>query len=290
MSSASPISGRKPSHFYPTVSVALVLFVLGFFGFWLLQAGHLSKTLKENVDIIVELEDEIGDDARNEFTAQLISRPYVRPGSVRFTDRQTALRELGEDLGEDLAQLDLTNPLHDVITFNVYAATLRSDSLERISTQLRAGPAVADVYYQDNFIDRVADNARTIGLIALVAGLLFVVIAVVLIHNTVRLTLHADRFLIKTQELVGATWGFISRPYLRRALLRGFISGLLAVIGLLAMLLWINSQVPDLRVFARPELLLPLAAGLLVLGVAINWLSNYFTIRKYLRLRVDELY
>jgi cell division transport system permease protein len=159
-----------------------------------------------------------------------------------------------------------------------------------IQSDLRQTAGVADVYYQETLIEKIASNVRRLGWIAFAAGLVFLAVAVFLIHATIRLALHANRFLIKTQELVGATWHFISRPFLQRALRHGLLSGLLTVAALFVTQLWLQRRAPELDLFLHPLWTAGLYLALVLLGVLLNYFSTYYVVRKYLRLRVDELY
>ncbi|MEM7571593.1 MAG: permease-like cell division protein FtsX [Bacteroidota bacterium] len=282
--------GRRPNYLYTLISVALVLFLLGVFGLYLLQATHLSQTLKEQLDIIVELEDDVDASQRLTMMETIADRAEVRTGSITYVSKEAGLAEMGDEFQEDLDELGLPNPLRNMLTFNVRADYLETDSLEATATALRLMPGVADVYYQENFVDRVADNAGRLGWVLLGVAALLVLISVVLIHNTVRLSLYANRFLIKTQQTVGATWGFISRPYLRRAFGHGLLSGVLAVSGLLGLQYWLQQQTPELRLFERTDWLIALYIGLIILGILINYLSHYAVVRRYLRMRIDDLY
>lgn len=285
-----PESGRRPNYLSTIASVALVLFLIGFFGLLLLQARYLVQSAREQIDLIVELRPENEEGAQAQVIAQLNGADFTRPGSVRFVSREEALEQMSEDMGEDILRLDLPNPLFDVVLFNVKADYLESDSLAHIRTLLQANPAVSDVFYQESLIDKIAGNATRIGWIALFVGLFLIGVAMVLIHNTIRLALHANRFVIKTQELVGATWGFISRPFLRQAIWHGFISSLLAIAALLGVQVWMQTRIPDLPLLEQPVAIGILFVLLLLLGISISWGSTYYVVRKYLRLRVDELY
>ncbi len=286
----NPTGGRRPNYGYAIISVSMVLFLLGFFGLVLLQAAQLSRSLKEGIDLIVELAETSGPADREAATQQLQRTPGVRPATIEFISREQALRDMSEEMGEDLLKLDLPNPLFDVLTFNVRAAYLQEDSLAAIQAQLRPLAGVVDVYYQENLIEKIAGNVRRLGWIALAAGIVFLAVAVFLIHATIRLALHANRFLIKTQELVGATWQFISRPYLRRAWRHGVVSGLIAVTALFGTLVWLQNQAPELELFRYPLWTAGLFLALILLGILLNYFSTYYVVRKYLRLRVDELY
>ncbi len=282
--------GRRPNYLYTLISVALVLFLLGFFGLILLQANRFTRSLKEQVELIVELQDGTQITDRQRVLSYLDEADYTKPGSVAFVSREQALAQLSDEMGEDILRLDLPNPLYDVVTFNVNAAYLDPLKLDAIREELRQLSSVSDVYYQENLVEKVAANVRRVGWISLAVSVFFILVAIVMIHNTIRLALYANRFIIKTQELVGATWGFISRPYLRRAALHGLLSGLIAVMALLLIQLWLHANAPELRLFEEITLIIVLLLALPVLGVLINWLSTYYVVRKYLRLRIDDLY
>jgi cell division transport system permease protein len=197
---------------------------------------------------------------------------------------------MGAEVAKDLVDLDLPNPFRDMVIFNVREDYLQADSLALIAGMVKENPIVLDVYYQETFIDRVVENANKLAYVFVGMAVLLVLIAVVLIHNTVRLSLYSNRFLIKTQELVGASWSFISRPYLRRAFWHGLLSGLLAVGGLVGIQYWLQNQAPELRLFEKMDWLLILYGGMLLLGILISYVSHYSVVRRYLRLRVDDLY
>lgn len=290
VSPAATTRRRRPNYLYTNISVTLVLLLLGIFGLWMLQAAHLGKTMKEQVDLLIELREGTNEVARLDLVSKLKTKPYALAESIEFRDKDNALAEMGEEINHDLQELNLPNPFRDMLSFNVAAAYLQQDSLDQIVLDLKQEAVVLDVFYQENFIDDMIEKAQRFGWVFLGVGLLLVLIAMVLIHNMVRLSLYANRFLIKSQQLVGATWGFISRPYLRRAAVHGLLCGLLAVALLFGLQFWLHSLLPELQLFGRPDWLAMLYGGIVLLGVLISWLSHYFTVRRYLRMRTDDLY
>ena len=281
----------RPNQFYVILSLTLVLFLLGLVGVWTFQANYLTRQLQENLDVVVELSADHTPSQRTDLLDHLQSADYRRPGSTpELVTADEALVALGDNLTNDLNELGLNNPLRDVVTFNVVAEDLAPDRLAAIADELRLLPGVETVFYQENFVERIAANARRLGYLLAGLAALFALVAGLLIHNTVRLSLYANRLTIKTQELVGASWGFISRPYLWRAVGQGLLSGLLATGAVFGLQYWLNDQLPELQLFADPRSLLILYGGLVGLGVLINFLSHYVVVRRYLRLRLDDLY
>lgn len=280
----------RPNYIFAIVSVALVLFLLGFFGLLALQASRLMQVLKEQVSLIVEVRETASPMDQSDLKASLEASPFLLPGTLSYLPKEKGLALLEEDFGEDLDKLDLPNPLLDVFTFHVKADYLEPDSLDRIRQVLREKPAVLDVYFQEGFVEVLARNLRKITWISLALSILFTFVAFALIHNTIRLALHSNRFLIKNMELVGASWEFISRPFIRRSAWHGVLSGLLGI-SLLNILMWFAyGDLPDLKTLHHWPSVLMLFGGLILFGVAITTSSTYFVVHKYLKMRVDELY
>ncbi len=286
----TPAQRTKPNYFYTISSVAVVLFLLGFFSLLFCLSRQLGQLLKERVSILVEIEPE-----SNPFLIDSLARaiqldPITKSETVLLISKEAALTSLQEDVGEDLLSLDLPNPLYDVITFNVKADYLTNERLEALRHKLKSERFVKDVYYQEGLVQQIVTNIKKFSWLFLVLGCLFLFIAITLIHNTIRLALYANRFVIKNMELVGATWEFISRPYIKRSILHGIISAIIAILLLICLLLWANSYLPEISTLSSGFTIAGIAVGLLFLGVLINGLSTYFIINKYLNMRLEDLY
>ncbi|MEM1323488.1 MAG: permease-like cell division protein FtsX [Bacteroidota bacterium] len=221
---------------------------------------------------------------------KLQKMPFVKVPTLRFISKEEGAELLRDDLGEEFLKLDFQNPLYDILSFNVHANYLQSDSLQQIRSQIIEWAGVNDLFYQEAMVDEVGKNIQKIGVAVLFVSLFFIIIAVALIHNTIRLTLYANRFLIKNMELVGASWRFISRPYLWTSLKNGLYSGLIAVIALGAVWWFIALDIPELsalNVYAQYGVLF---IALILLGILINTISTYYIVNKYLKMRLDDLY
>lgn len=285
----SPLRTR-PNYFYAILSVALVLFLLGLFGLIAVQANQLIKVFKERISVLVEIQEGTDTETIGNLQARLEKSRFTKPNSVTFISREEAAQDMAETFGEDFLKLDLPNPFYDIVTFNVKAEYVRTDSLQRIKAGIARDPFVSGVYYQENLVDEVGGNINRIGLISLIAGLFFIIVAVTLIHNTIRLALYANRFIIRNMELVGASWEFISRPYLIRSFRHGLLSAAIAIGVLILLLGWAQNRLPELRQIEDLTGFILLFAGLIVLGILINMASTYYVVRKYLRMREDDLY
>ncbi|MFN7116441.1 MAG: cell division protein FtsX [Saprospiraceae bacterium] len=282
---------NKPNYVYTIISVSLVLFLIGFFGLIILQAQRLVQLYKERVAVMIELAENVPQDSVDRLQTELQDFPFVKPNTTEYVSREEAVKLMQDDFGDDFLKLGLPNPFSDVVTFNVNAQYLQADSLSQIRSTLKGQYSfITDVFYQESVVDSISANIRRITYVMLGLGIFLILIATVLIHNTVRLALYANRFLIKNMELVGASWEFISKPYLVRGGLQGLLSGIIAVVTL-ALALWgLEQQLPDLKAFRNIPGLITLFSGLIILGILINLISTYYVVRKYLKMRVDDLY
>ncbi len=280
----------KPTYLYAIVSVALVLFILGFFALTALHGRKLVRLFKEKVDIWLELKPNAGQEDVSRIIGEVRRQPFVKTETVTFITREQAAASMREELGDASLLQDLPELMRDVIRFNVRADYLESDSLQQWREQLRADTLVADLYYEAASTGNIGPNIEKLGWITLALGFLLIFAAVTLIHNTIRLALYANRFVIKNQELVGASWEFISRPYLRRGILNGLLSAAIAIGGLIIGLTLTQRQIPEIRDLQDLNGMLVIFVGLIVLGVLISGLSTWFVVNKFLRMRVDDLY
>ncbi len=281
---------HKPNYFYSIIGVALVLFLIGFFGLIILQGQKLVTMYKEKVNLMVEIKPKTSDAQKETLIDYLEKSTFAKKGSVSYTSKEEAAELLREDFGEDFIKLGFSNPLFDVVNFNTKSVYMHSDSLAKIKADLLNIPGVNDVFYQEGLVDNIARNLEKIGLISLIIGILFIFVAITLIHNTIKLALYSNRFLIKNMELIGASWGFISKPFLSKSLKNGLLSALIAIALLSGLIVLIQMDLSDFQELIDPLILGILFGGLIILGVLITSLSTYYVVNKYLRMRIDDLY
>lgn len=280
----------KPSYTYSIVGVAIVLFILGFMGWFFINVIRQGgNALKENVAVSAYLFTS-NKDSINGIKNYIAAQPYAK--NVEYVDKEKAKQIWLKDGGEDWSKILNENPLQESVDFYVKSDYVDKDSLVKISnaiTTLYPGQ-VSDVQYKKALVNNINEYANKIGLVCLVIAIVLCLIVIVSIDNTIRLAMFSNRFLIKTMQMVGATRGFIARPMDRRALLNGLVSAVIAIILLFAFIQWAENMVPELKTIHNTQLTLVLFAGMIIIGVTISLFSTHRSVMKYLRMKLDELY
>ncbi|MFO7997888.1 MAG: permease-like cell division protein FtsX [Bacteroidales bacterium] len=284
------IIGRrlKTSYITTVASISLVLFVLGLLGLTILFAQRLSDHVKENIGFTVFIRDNA---SISEITA--LQQTFEAMDAVRATEyvsREKAAEELKADLGEDFVEFLGYNPLSASILISMNAGYANPDSLEVFERQVASHPSVAEVDYQKDLVHLVNENVRKIGIGLAFFSALLLMIAFALINNTIRLSVFSKRFLIKSMQLIGATQGFIRRPFVMKGVIQGLISAIIAITVLTAGMYTVEKKMPGLALFSDAELLLILFGLVLFFGITISWISTFFAVRKYLKVKTDSLY
>jgi len=270
------------------VSISLVLFMLGLLGIIILNTHKLSNNFKENIGFQVILKDEAKEVDVAKMQKTLDATNYVR--STEFITKDEAAARLKKDLGEDFIGFLGYNPLLASINVHLKAQYANADSIEWIEKEMMQNPVVKEVSYKKNLVTMINENVKKISFIILFCSTLLMIIALALINNTIRLTIYSKRFLIKTMQLVGATQGFIRRPFVLKGIRHG-VYGAIIAIGLLIGFLYLGQkQMPDLAELQDTEMLLTLFVIVIILGIIISWISTSLAVRKYLRLKSDDLY
>ena len=287
---------RLGSYPYASVifSITLALFVIGLFGLLLLTSQKLSTLIKEQVEVQVYLQNRLSENqimgiqktlASKDFTLQKDQEPQIT-----FISKQEALESFGTREGEDPEEFLGYNPLRDAFVVKIDPEYQDSLQMTQVKADIEAINGVFEVNYMDNIISDINQNATKIGLILLGFATILLITVIILINNTIKLALFSQRFLIRSMQLVGATNGFIQRPFLLRSLAHGFMAGVLASLLLFLVHQYALSAIPDLEALQDQTRMLMLFAILAVLGSIIGILSTNRAIRKYLKMSLDDLY
>ena len=276
------------AQFTTVISITLVLFLMGLFGLIMLHARMLSDYVKENIGFSIMIHDGVKEAGILQLKKALDGKYYVK--SSEYIPREKAAEKLKSDLGEDFVGFLGYNPLLPSIDLRIKAPFANGDSLARIEKRLLANPEVKEVFYQKSLVDAINSNIEKIGFVLLGFSAILLFIAIVLINNTIRLSVYSRRFIIRSMQLVGATEGFIRRPLILRGIMQGCLSAALALLMLMALVYFALQQLPELLELQDPVMLIALVLFLFLLGSFISWISTWFAVRKYLRMRTDLLY
>lgn len=278
----------RSSYVTSMISISLVLFLLGLLGLLVLNAKRLSDYVKENIGFSVILKENVKEVDVILLQKSLDASEFVK--STNYITKDEAARELQEELGEDFIEFLGFNPLLASIEVHLNAAYANQDSINVIEENLQQYDQIKEVFYQKSLVSLVNENIRKISLIILVFSSLLLLVAITLINSTIRLAVYSKRFIINTMQLVGATRGFIRRPFLYRSAGNGILAALLAMGFLAGVLYAAQKEFRDIISFQDIEIIGILFLGVLLFGIIINWISTFFAVSKYLRMNVDKLY
>lgn len=278
----------RSSYFTSIISITLVLFMLGLLGMLILNAQRLSEYVKENIGFSIILKENVKEVDVRQLQKNLDASVFVK--STKYITREEAANELKDELGEDFIEFLGYNPLLASIEVHLYADYANSDSILVIENHFKQFEQIKEVFYQKSLVNLVNENVKKISLIILTfSGLLFL-IAIALINNTIRLSVYSKRFIINTMQLVGATRGFIRRPFLYRSALHGIIAAIFAIGLLVGVMYFAQKEFNEIISFQDIEIVGFLFFCVLIIGIVINWISTFFAVSKFLRMNVDKLY
>lgn len=269
-------------------SITLVLVMLGVLGLIMVHAKNLSNYVKENIVLNIIVDEGAKEADVLEFQKELNANPAVK--QTQYVNKELAARNLTQDLGEDFVNFLGYNPLLSTVDVYLKADYANNKSIDALKASISKNPVVKEVIYQSSLIDMVNKNINTIGFIVLGFAVILLVISIALINNTIRLAIYSQRFLIKSMQLVGATKGFIRKPFILVAMLHGLIASFIAIIILLGLLYYAQQEIPEiiiLRNYTEFGIVLLFLVGI---GIFITAICTTFAVGKYLRLKIYDLY
>lgn len=278
----------KPSYFMSILGVTIVLFFVGVFGWIFLSASGYVKGLKEEVKVNVYLQKNVTQNDIDSLKNYIAAKPYTK--SVEYVDKETAKKRwLATE--SDFSQLIDENPLPASVEFNLKSDYVQKDTLQSIKADLMQRILVVQsVDYPANLVEKMGPTLKYILLGLIILAVVFCILSIILIDNTIRLAMYSNRFLIKTMQMVGATRGFISKPMNVRAVINGALAAVIAIAIVFGLILLFENLLPDMRDLRDNSKLILLFFMLLILGIGITVFSTYRSVLKYLRMKLDELY
>ena len=270
------------------ISTSMVLVLLGLVVFSVLSSRNLSQWVKENLMVTVMLNEEVTVNDAKLLCRDLYHRPYSK--NIDYISREQALKEQTAAMGSDPSEFLGTNPFSATLELRLNSDYANRDSLKWIAEELKKNPKVADIAYQVDLMDKVNSNLTKVNILLLVIASLLTFISFSLINNTVRLSIYSRRFLIHTMKLVGASWGFIRRPFMRNGLLVGILAAIIAIIVLGGCVYGLYYYEPNMvNIITWVELAIT-AGAVFLFGILITSISSYISVNKFLKMSAGELY
>ncbi|WP_373058440.1 cell division protein FtsX [Zunongwangia sp. H14] len=276
------------SYFSVVISIALVLFLLGILGLLVLNTKKVADHFKEQIAMTVYFKDTAKEVEMEELKKSLAMADYTK--SATFVSKEEAAEQHSEEIGEDFMDFLGYNPLQNSIDIYLNADYVSSIQADSIANGLTERNFVDEVVYDKPLIALLNENVQKISLWVLIISAVFTFIAVLLINSSIRLAVYSKRFIIKTMQMVGATKGFIRRPFIWQSVKLGIIGAILALIGMATVLYYLNKSFGELNLLGDVKLLAALFIGVFLIGVIITWISTYFATSRFLNLKTDELY
>lgn len=270
------------------ISTTMVLVLLGMVVFFVLSARNLSAHMKENLTVTVMLKDSVTVNDAHMLCRDLYHRPYSH--NIDYISKEQAQREQIKELGSDPSEFLGFNPFPATLELQLSSDYANCDSLRWIAREIRRDSRVSDVTYMEDLMDRVNANLSRLSLILLVLAVLLTCVSFSLISNTVRLSIYARRFVIHTMKLVGASWGFIRRPFLKQVVGVGIVAALLANVVLGAGVYALYITQPGLFDIVTWDVLALTGGAVFLFGIVITLFCAWLAVNKFLRMTASELY
>lgn len=276
------------SYFSVVLSVFLVLFLLGMLGLFIVNSKKLSDDFREGIAMSVYFKDEAKDTTLANFKTELKASKFAK--KFTYVSKDQAAKQHTDIIGEDFMEFLGMNPLQNSFDIHLRADYVVADSITKIESKLRENTMISDIVYDKQLVNMVNNNIKKVSLWILIISGFFVFIAVLLINSSMRLSIHSNRFIIKTMQMVGATKSFIRKPFIWRGVKLGMIGAGIAIAALLGVLFYIDSNFPNLGIFNDKLTIIAILLGVFGIGIVITWLSTYFATQRFLNLRTDDLY
>ena len=278
----------KSAYFVPTISISLVLIVVGMLVFILLNARAVSDHVKRNIGFAVIVKDNTNEAEIKRVQKILDTQPYVY--TSKYITKEQAAKSFKKEMGEDFERILGANPLLPSIEIKLNPAYANNDSLAMIEKGLARFDIIHEVYYQKSMIESINENIRRITILFLIVGAVLVLISFTLIRNMIHLAVYSQRLLIKTMQLVGATPFFICKPFVYGSMWRGFFGALIANLVLLGAIFFVQENVGNVINIMRQDVILFMVAFVILSGVVLSFFSAWFSVRRYLRRDLNDLY
>jgi len=271
------------------LGVTIVLFFIGIFGWIFLSAERYTNVLKENVKMVAYIHDNAKKPDVDSLMAYIKNKPYTR--FIEYVDKETAKKRFIAQGETDFSNILEENPLKASLEFNLKSDYVKKDTLESIRKDLINRPLIVEsVDYPSAVVEKIGPIVKWVLVGLIIIAIIFSILSIILIDNTIRLAMYSNRFLIKTMQMVGATRWFIARPLDQRAVVNGAVSGVIATALIYFLILLAENFFDGFRALHDTKMLIFLSIMLILLGIGITLFSTHRSVVKYLRMKLDDLY
>jgi cell division transport system permease protein len=279
---------RGASHIYAIISTTLVLFLTGIALLIFLHGSRMVNEFKESIEFSVILKDDVDEESGKNLAQNLATQPYVK--SVDYVSKEAAAKRYIAVTGDDFSDVLDYNPLYASVNMTLHANYANADSLKKIESSLAQNDLVEEFYYDKRVVDVIDRNIDKAGIIVGAISLLLLLVTVFVIDSTMRLAMYANRFTIRSMQLVGATRWFIVKPFISRSIIDGLVSAAIAILALGLLLNLVIQFVPELYMLQDAKLTVGLFMLVGLVGITFTLISTYFAVNKYLHFKLDDLY
>ena len=275
-------------NFSSTLSMSLVLFLIGLVCLMFFVVRDLSVYVRENITLSIILEDDINPNTQSRIKRYIENMGYAK--DVEYVSKDAALQHHVESLGENPESFLGFNPLKASFEVKLNANYANSDSVTMIESKLKRFENINRIEYQKDLVDLVNNNIRKMSLVLLGIALVLLIVSVALIHNTVRLAIYSNRFIINTMKLVGANHSFIRKPYVKRGCINGLVAAIVAL-GLISIVVaWVLREFGMTAFQIQPLIALLVSVIVIVSGIVLTAFSSYIAVGRYLKMKTDDFY
>jgi cell division transport system permease protein len=278
------------SYFISLMSIMLVLFVLGMYAFVMIYTDRLLDFVKENIGFEIVMKSNAKESSIINLKDELSKKDYVK--SVEYISKEDATNRMKEDLGEDFLQWlgDVENPLLPSIDVRFVADYANADSMAMVEKWVEDKTIVKEIIYPKTLTNTINDNINKIKIVLFAVSIILLLIAITLISHTIRLSVYSKRFTVRTMQLVGATEGFIMKPFLKTFMIQGLIAAIIALVFITMALYGMNDYLPEMNMSQGNGYIISIYASVIGLSLILTFFSTVFSMRKYLNADIDRFY
>ena len=278
----------RSSYFSVVISIALVLFMVGFLGLVLLKSSQVANHFKEEIVMTLFLKNETSKEQIKNLRNSLKKEDFT--SNIVFIDKEEAAKFYAKDLGEDFIAYLGTNQLKNSIDIYLKPDFVTPLKMEQISKKFQKNSFVFEVSYDKTLVTFLTQNIQKVSFWLFIISSFFGLIALILINSSIRLSIYSKRFNIKTMQMVGATKRFIRKPFLWRSVKLGFLGALISFLGLGIVIYYIDKKIPTLELLSDYSVMIYISSGIVIVAFIISWLSTFFATQRFLNLQTEELY